>query len=172
MPGLSSLPADRRPHDFDEMPQVSVSYLGNVIGEPELILALVNKTFISPSFSEAVGQAVHQSIRRWTAPLLQKGHDGALSRRAGLLTRLGRIILMTCILTGVHQVVGVEVGDSITRASGPLRSAGQLREAAEPARFRVVHTSGETIVGSEAEAQALLSKLPGARVFRQEPVRH
>ncbi len=69
-------------------------------------------------------------------------------------------------------MVGVEVGDSITSASGSLRSAGQLKEPAGPARFRVVHTSGETIVGSEAEAKALLAKLPGARVFRQEPVHH
>jgi len=66
----------------------------------------------------------------------------------------------------------MEVGDSITRASVPLRSGGQPKDAAGPAQFRVVHTSGETVVGSEAEAKALLSKLPGARVFRQEPVRH
>ncbi|WP_027132707.1 hypothetical protein [Geminicoccus roseus] len=33
------------------------------------------------------------------------------------------------------------------------------------ARFRVVHTSGETVVASEAEAKALLNRLPGARVF-------
>jgi hypothetical protein len=31
--------------------------------------------------------------------------------------------------------------------------------------FRVVHTSGEMIVSTLAEAKALLSRLPGARVF-------
>ena len=69
-------------------------------------------------------------------------------------------------------MVGVEVGDSITSTSGPLRSAGQLKEPGGSARLRVVHTSGETIVGSEAEAKALMAKLPGARVFRQASVHH
>jgi hypothetical protein len=133
---------------------------------------MVNKIFIWLLFSNIARQEVFQSIERRMAPLLQKGHDGALLGRTGLITRLGRIILMTYTLIGVHQVAALEVGDSIARASGPLRSAGQLKELAGPARFRVVHTSGETIVGSEAEAKALLSKLPGARVFRQEPVHH
>jgi len=42
----------------------------------------------------------------------------------------------------------------------------------EPATFRVVHTSGEMLVASEAEAKALLTLLPGARVFCAGSARH
>ena len=33
-------------------------------------------------------------------------------------------------------------------------------------RYRVVHTSGERLVASKAEASAFLMKFPGARAFR------
>ena len=38
--------------------------------------------------------------------------------------------------------------------------------------FRVVHTSGELIVSTLAEAKALLTKLPGARVFCAPALQH
>jgi hypothetical protein len=72
-------------------------------------------------------------------------------------------------------VIGVETTDvTSARATSGGRTDRAPAEAAsgEPAKFRVVHTSGERLVASEAEAKELLTRLPGARVYCAAGLRH
>jgi hypothetical protein len=79
------------------------------------------------------------------------------------------------MFVGVDDVIGVETTD-VAAAKAPSGSRSDREPAAaassEPARFRVVHTSGETLVASEAEAKELLARLPGARVYCAAALQH
>ncbi len=72
-------------------------------------------------------------------------------------------------------MIGVETTD-VTAAKAPSGGRSDrttdASASSEPARFRVVHTSGEKLVASEAEAKELLARLPGARVYCAAAVRH
>lgn len=67
---------------------------------------------------------------------------------------------------GVDQVIAAENYDGLPRQSAAAvmtETAGQA--PANVLGYRVVHTSGERFVETLAEARALMSELPGARVF-------
>ena len=66
------------------------------------------------------------------------------------------------MIRGVRRVVVQQANEDAASQPAPL-AAGQREHDAQ--KFRVVHTSGEMIVSTIAEAKALMSKLPGARVF-------